>query len=193
MKTPTYLTTVLALVVASLVASPLAAETKTAKSKLLIDFTAPEIEHIGVQVKEIKKYDWASDSWKDKLVTLNKRGLLIDFVTSNGNFLGHKDMKLAQYGFFEVSIVIGNRNKAESFSVVLTDSDGTEALWSLPLAGKPRGVSLTYRLDLAKCDLEQKAGSTPGFNKAKIKHWQVNGNWQPPEIEILIQRFAAAQ
>jgi hypothetical protein len=192
MKIPTHLTTAIAIVAALFVASPLVAETKVAKSKVLIDFTVQDVERNGGEITELKKYSWASDSWKNKLVYVNNRGLLIDFVTSGGNFLGDKDMKLADYGFFEVSVVIGNRNKADSFSIVLTDSDGTEAQWNLPLAGKPRGVSLTYRLDLAKCDLVKTPGSTPGLNKAKIKHWQVAGNWQPPEIEVLLQRFVAA-
>lgn len=192
MKLSTHLATAIALVAALFVAAPLVAGPKVAKSKVLIDFTIQEVERNGGEITELKKYSWISDSWKKKTNYVNNRGLLIDLASSSGNFGGDKDMKLADYGFFEVAVMIGNRNKADSFSIVLTDGDGTEALWSLPLAGKARGVPLTYRLDLAKCDKEQKAGSTPGLNKAKIKHWQVSGNWQPPEIEILLQKFVAA-
>ena len=153
MKFPTYSTSILALAFACCAVLPASAENKEVKRKVLIDFTVQEVERDGVQEKPVRKYSWSSGDWKDKILFLNKRGLLVNFVPSKGNFGGDERMKLAEFNFFEVSIVIGNRNRAQSMQIILVDSDETEARWTLPLAGKPVGRSLLFRLPLDKPDL----------------------------------------
>ncbi len=193
MKLPTSITTILALSLAVFAAIPLSAETKNVKRKLMIDFTIQEVERDGVVAKPVRKYSWSSGDWKDKIQYLNNRGLLVNFVPSKGNFGGDKSMKLTEFNFFEVSVTIGNRNRAQSMQIVLIDSDDTEVKWTLPLAGKPVGTSLTFRLPLDKPDLVEKPGKVAGLDKTKIRKWQVAGNWQAPETEVLIERFMVAE
>lgn len=193
MKNSTYITVVLAMAVALFASPPLAAETNKAKHKELIDFTFQDAERAGIEVRPIKKYSWSSGDWQDKIRYLPKQGLLVPYLGSKGNFGGDKSAKLSEYGFFEVVLTIGNRNKAQSIKIVLIDGDETEAVWMLPLAGKPVGKSLVFRLPLDKPDEEQKPGKTPGFDKAKLRKWQVSGNWQAAEAEVLIERFLAGQ
>lgn len=193
MKLPTSITTILALTLAVFAATPLAAETKNVKRKLMIDFTIQEVERDGAVAKPLTKYSWTSGDWKDKIVYLNKRGLLVNFLPSKGNFGGDKSMKLTEFNFFEVSVTIGNRNRAQNVQIILADSDETEVAWTLPLAGKPVGMSLTFRLPLDKPDLVEKPGKVDGLDKTKIRKWQVKGNWQTPETEVLIERFMVAE
>ena len=193
MRTPTYLKTVLSLIVALAAAAALRADTAGAKHKELIDFSIQEVERNGAELNPIRKYTWTSGAWKDKIRYLPRQGLLVPFVSGKGNFGGDKSAKLAGYGFFEVVLTIGNRNKAQNIRVVLTDSDDTEAVWELPLAGKPAGKSLVFRLPLDKPDREEKPGKKPGLDKEKLRKWQVSGNWQDAEVEVLLERFLAGE
>lgn len=162
------------------------------KAKELIDFTVQEVDHVGSEFKPIKKYDYAYEDWKDKITFLKGRGLLIPAVPGKGVMGGNKDLSLANFNALVVVAVIGNRNEADSIAVTLIDSDGTEATWWLQLAGKPVGTALAFRLDLAKPDQEEKPGKTPGLNKAKIKKWQIKGNWQTAKAEVLLAKLVAS-
>ena len=193
MKTPTYLNTALSLIVALIALAAPRADAAGAKHKELIDFCIQEVERDGAEMRPVRKYTWTSGDWKDKIRFLPKQGLLVPFLGSKGNFGGDKSAKLSEYGFFEVMLVIGNRNKAQNIRVILTDGDDTEAVWELPLAGKPLGQSLVYRLPLDKPDREDKPGKKTGFDKSKLRKWQVSGNWQEAETEVLIERFLAGQ
>ncbi len=193
MKTPTCLNTVLSLIVALLAVAAPRADAAGAKHKSLIDFSSQEVERDGAEMRPIKKYTWTSGDWKDQIRFLPKQGLLVPFLGGKGNFGGDKSAKLSEYGFFEVMLVIGNRNKAQNIRVVLIDGDDTEAVWELPLAGKPLGQSLVYRLPLDKPDRVDKPGKTPGFDKGKLRKWQVSGDWQDARTEVLIERFLAGQ
>ena len=180
----------LALVVAFGAASSLQAA-GPAKPKVLIDFTVQEVSRDGADVRPINKYDYAWDTWTNKIVFLDKRGLLIPFLPGKGCFGGDKQMKLTDYSAVELTAVIGNQNVSTGCAITLIDSDGTEATWDLPLAGKPRGADLVYRLELAKSDRQDKPGKVPGLDKIKIRKWQIKGNWQEPKVEVLFVKLTA--
>lgn len=169
------------------------AETKP-KAKELFDFTTQSVERDGVEtVRVIKKYGYSFGDWQDKIVFVEKRGLLVPYLKSKGGFGGDKQLKLGEFNAIEVLALIGNRNEAAAFGVTLIDADGTEATWNLALAGKPRGADLVYRLELAKCDKEDKPGKAPGLDKTKIKKWQIKGNWQDAKTEVLVAKLTAVE
>lgn len=180
-----------AFALAAFVAAPLQAESAP-KSKTLIDFTVQEFERNGTDMKPLNKYSYTYEGWKDKITYLQSKGLLVPYLPGKGGMGGDKSMNLTDYGFAVLAVVIGNRNEAESFALTLIDADGTEATWYLQLAGKPRGVGIGYRLDLAQPDKEEKPGKTPGLNKAKVKKWQIKGNWQEPKAEVLLVKLEAS-
>ncbi|MBK8478674.1 MAG: hypothetical protein IPL39_21045 [Opitutaceae bacterium] len=180
-----------AFALAALVAAPLQAESEP-KSKTLIDFSVQEIERNGADLKPLKKYGYAYEGWKDKIAYIEGKGLLVPYLPGTGGMGGDKSMNFADYGFAVLAVVIGKRNEAESFALTLIDADGTEATWYLPLGGRPLGAGIGYRLDLAQPDKEEKPGKTPGLNKAKVKKWQIKGNWQESKVEILLVKLAAS-
>lgn len=171
--------------------APLGAATKPAKPKTLLDFTQQDVERNGAEITVNKRYGYSFGEWQGKITFLEDRGLLIPFVVNKGGFGGDKGMKLADYSAVVLVAVIGNRNEATTFGLTLTDADGTEATWYLPLADRPRGAEQLYRLDLARCDQEEKPGGTPGLDKAKIKKWQIKAGWQEKRIEVLVVRLDA--
>ena len=181
---------VYALVFTFLAAVSLQAETKV-KRKPLLDFTVQDVERDGAEVKESKRYGYSFETWNNKIALLEGRGLLIPYLPGKGGCGGDKSMQLTDYSAVELTAVIGNRNEATGFGITLTDADGTEATWNLALAGKPRGAAVVYHLDLAKCDKEDKPGKTPGLDKAKIKKWQIKGNWQEAKAEVLVVKLTA--
>ena len=193
MKTPQSLFGLFVVASALCCGSIAQAETKP-KTKELIDFTRQEVERDGAEnVRVIKKYGYSFGDWQDKIVFLEKRGLLVPYLPGKGGFGGDKQWKLGDFAAIELQTLIGNRNEAAAFGITLTDADGTEATWNLVLAEKPRGVDLVYRLDLAKCDREDKPGKTPGLDKTKIKKWQIKGNWQAEKAEVLVAKLTAVQ
>lgn len=192
MKTPTYLTPILSLIVAVFAATPLAAETRE-PSKVLIDFSVQEVERNGTDMIPLKKYSYSYGDWQDKITYVKPRGLLVPGLPGQGGFGGDKAMKLGEFAFAELVAVIGNQNEAQGIAVTLIDGDGTEATWYLPFGGKPKGAALVFRMNLAQCDKEEKPGKTPGLDKAKIKKWQIKGDWQPAKAEVLLVRLAASK
>lgn len=191
MKTHTYVVSLIASFLVLAAASPLGAAAKPTKPKTLLDFTGQDVERNGAEITVKKRYGYSFGEWQGKVTYLEDRGLLIPFVVNKGGFGGDKSMKLADYSAVELVAVIGNRNEATAFGITLTDSDGTEATWYLPLADRPRGAELLFRLDLACCDKEEKPGGTPGLDKAKIKKWQIKAGWQEKRIEVLVVRLDA--
>lgn len=170
-----------------------AADTKAPKPRTLIDFTREEVEIDGGQPRPIRKYDYAFEAWEKKPVFLEGKGILIPAVPGNGGIGKDDRLGIAKASACELQIVIGNRNAAESFTVSMVDADGTEVSWYLNLKDRPRGMPLTYTLDLAAPDKEDKPGKKPGFDRARVKTWQIKGNWQPAAIEIVLVRLSAVQ
>ncbi|MFT3829045.1 MAG: hypothetical protein QM691_04985 [Opitutaceae bacterium] len=191
MKPPTYVASLMMSLLVLGAVSPLGAATKPTKPKTLLDFREQDVERNGAEITEKKRYGYSFGDWQGKITFLEGRGLLVPFVVNKGGFGGDKSLKLADYNAVELVATIGNRNEATTFGLTLTDADGTEATWYLPLADRPRGAEQIYHLDLARCDKEEKPGGTPGLDKAKIKKWQVKAGWQEKKIELLVVRLDA--
>lgn len=161
------------------------------KTKVLIDFTRQDVEMENGVPKPIKKYDYSFESWANKLVFLDGKGVLIPALPGKGGM--GKDDRLG-IGAAATSCVleyaVGARNESDSFTVSMVDSDGTDVSWYIGIKDKPRGVPLTITLDLAKPDKEDKPGKKPGFDKTKTKTWQIKGNWQDAKIEVVVIRLS---
>lgn len=183
---------VIAIALAAAAAAPASGEDAKPKNKTLLDFTAQDVERDGAELKVNKRYAWASGDWDKKILFLDGRGLLVEQAGGKGNMGGDKQLKLGEYDYAYLIIVIGNRNQAGAIGVKLIDSDGTEARWNFPLAGKPVGTPLVCKMPLAKPDAEEKPGKKPGLDKNRIKQWQITGDWQDAKVEILLVKLGAA-
>lgn len=162
------------------------------KTKVLIDFTKQDVEMENGVPKPIRKYDYSFETWSNKLVFLEGKGVLIPLLPGKGGM--GKDDRLgiganAVSCTFEYAIL--PRNESESITVSMVDSDGTEVSWYIGLKDRPRGVPLSSTLDLTKPDKEDKPGKKPGFDKTKTKTWQIKGNWQDPKVELVLIRLSA--
>ena len=172
--------------------TPSAAEDAKPKNKDMLDFTRQDVERSGAEMTVTKRYDWASGTWDKNIVFLENRGLLVNFVGGKGNIGGTKTMKLTDCDYAYLIIVIGNRNQAKTLNVGLTDADGSEAVWSLPLAGQQIGTPLVCKMSLAKPDRFDKPGKVQGFDKNKIRKWNISGDWQDPKVEVLLVKMGAS-
>ena len=167
-----------------------ATDAKT-KAKTLIDFTKRDVEFDGGSPKPVNKYDYSYEAWDGKLVFLEGKGVLIPALPGNGGMGRDAGLTFGASTAGEIAIAVGNRNEAESFTVSMVDTDGTEVSWYLSLQDKPRGLPISYPLPLDQPSKEEKPGKKPGFNMAKIKTWQIKGNWQPAKLEIILIRLTA--
>lgn len=165
---------------------------KAPKSKTLVDFTREDVERNGADVRQIHRYDFAWNAWEGKLVFLEKRGLLVPALPGDGVFGANSRLSFGPATRAELEVVIGNRNEAESFNFTLVDSDGTQASWSLPLKDQRKGEKLTYHLALESPDRTENSGKKPGLDTARIKKWEIKGNWQPAPLEVLFVRIGTA-
>ncbi len=188
MKTNKLFCSLLALVSTVCAVSSLHAEAKP-KIKDIVDFRQQSVERDGAEMRPIKKYGYAFGDWDKKVIYLEGRGLLVQAPGGKGGFGGDKSMKFKPGQELALEVVLGNQNRSAGFSLALTDADGTEASWNLALGGKPVGTGLIFRINLAKCDKEDKPGKVPGLDIAKIKKWQVRGNWQSDFNELLVARM----
>lgn len=172
-------------------ATPAAVENAKVKSKDLIDFTHQDVDRDGTEVSVKNRYEWASGTWDKHLLFLEKRGLLVNFVDGKGNFGGDKSWKLADCDFAYLIVIIGSRNQAKTIKVGMTDADGSQVTWNVPLAGQPIGTPLVCKMPLAKPDHFEKPGKVEGLDKAKIRKWTISGDWQDAKVEVLIVKLGA--
>ena len=86
----------------------------------------------------------------------------------------------------DLRIIVGNANRAGAISFGLTDKDGTEQTWQVPIAQLPKGSDQRVRLDLTKPSSEQKPGTTPGMDLKKLSVWQVRGDYTDANVEVLL-------
>lgn len=179
----------LAVLLVALAAIPAAQADSQPKVKSLIDFRQRTVERDGASMREVNKYGYAYGDWDKKIIFLEGRGLLVQAPGGQGGFGGDKSIKIKPGQVLALEVVIGNQNKAAGFGVNLTDADGTEQSWNLPLAGNQSGVGLVYQINLGKCDRESKPGSKPGLDTTRIKKWQIQGNWQKDFSELLVVQW----
>jgi hypothetical protein len=155
------------------------------KPTILIDFTDSHREMNGTVSHE---YEYTFGDWGDgHVIDLNGKGTLIQAASGKGGLGENKTaVRLNRSSAIDFIYVIGNANKAASINFAVTDNDGTEFQWTIPLAGKPAGQMLLQHLDLSKPDSTPNAGKTAGLDRKHIASWQVRGDYQAPPTEVLL-------
>jgi hypothetical protein len=160
------------------------------KDIVLIDFVHTPRKADGTHERG---YEYSFGDWQmDKAITqVFRQGLIINLAGSKGGMGENSGLDFRKHTRARISFVIGNRNKAESFSFSLSDSDGTDQAWDIPLKDLGKGTELNQLIDLTKPAREDKPGKKPGLDLKKLKTWQIKGNYQEASIELLIKKVTA--
>jgi hypothetical protein len=156
-----------------------------AKEEVLLDF-----KHVTRDPDRTvyKCYQYTFGDWGSrKVIDLLGRGALVQASSGKGGLGENKTLvRFDKTPVVDLHFIIGNANQAKAISFSLTDKDGTEQTWQIPLAGLPPGTDQRARLDLNKSSIEQKPGTTPGMDLRKILTWQVRGDYTDPKVEVLL-------
>lgn len=155
------------------------------KPKILIDFTDSHRELDGAV---FHAYEYAYNDWGDRhVIDMPGKGALVQAPSGKGGLGENKTLvKFDRTSGLDFIYLIGNANKAAAINFAMTDDDGTEFQWTIPLSGKPTGHPLVQHFDLAKPDNQPNAGKIPGMNLKRITSWQVRGDFQEPKVEVLL-------
>jgi hypothetical protein len=161
----------------------------SAKEEVHLDFK--EIKRDSPTSPLIKCYQYSFGDWGDgKVIDLKGRGALVQAPTGKGGLGENSTMlRLDKTPQVDLEVIIGNANQATAISFGLTDKDGTEQTWQVPIEGRPRGTPQRIRLDLTKPSSEQKPGKTPGMDLKKLSVWQVRGDYSDRKVEVLLVRL----
>lgn len=156
--------------------------------EVLLDFSHISRDPDGTMYK---CYQYTYGAWGDgKVKDLKGRGALIQASSGQGGLGENKTMlKLRKTPVVELHYIIGNANQANIINFSLTDKDGTEQAWSVPLGGLTKGANQKLRLDLAAPGSEQKPGKTPGLDLNKLETWQIRGDWGTAPVEVLLVKL----
>lgn len=167
-----------------------AALAASAKETVLINFADSRKDPDGTV---FRVYEYTFQAWGDGRVQDIRGGGALVRAPSGLGGLGENrtGVRFDRTPAVELVYIIGTGNRANSITFALTDRDGTEHQWSVPLAGKPPGVEHRQRIELARRDSEQKPGRTPGLDLKKIASWQVRGDYQPAPVEVMLLRVVA--
>ena len=160
-----------------------------AKEVELIDFRKIVRDPDGTT---FKCYEYTFGDWDGgKVMNLQGRGVLVQAPSGKGGLGENKTgVRFDQTPLLDLYIVIGNANPAKAINFDLTDKDGTEQTWQIPLEGLPKGTDQHIRLDLTKPSSEQKPGKTPGMDLKKVMKWQIRGDYSDLKVEVLLVRLA---
>ncbi|MDQ5977110.1 MAG: hypothetical protein QG602_82 [Verrucomicrobiota bacterium] len=171
----------------------LSALTLSAKEEVHLDFT--HITRDSPEGPAFKAYQFTYGDWGNgKVIDLKGRGALIQAPGGKGGLGENSTMlKLHKTPVIDLHFVIGNNNQAGSLNFSLTDRDGTEQSWSVPLSGLAKGADQRLRLDLTKPGSEQKPGKKPGMDLAKLSSWQVRGDWGAAAVEVLLVKVVSVK
>ena len=159
-----------------------------AKEVELLDFRKVNRDPDGTI---FKCYEYTFGDWGDgKVIDLRGRGALVQAPSGKGGLGENKTLvRFDQTPLVDLYFVIGNANLAKAISFGLTDKDGTEQTWQIPIDGLPKGANQHVRLDLTKPSSEQKPGKTPGMDLKKILTLQLRGDYTDPKVEVLLVRL----
>lgn len=135
-----------------------------------------------------KCYQYTYGDWGDKrVIDLRGRGALIQAPSGKGGLGENKTLvRFDKTPVVELILIIGNANSANAISFGLTDKDGTEQTWQIPLASLPKGIEQRIRLDLRTSSSEQKPGDKPGMDLRRLSSWQVRGDYTDLNVEVLL-------
>jgi hypothetical protein len=164
--------------------------TLSAKDEVLLDFTEINRDPDGTI---FKCYQYTFGDWGGgKVIDLRGRGALIQAAGGKGGLGENKTLlKLKKTPVVHLYYVIGNANQAGAINFSLTDKDGTEQSWRVPLADLPKGTRQRLRLDLTTPGNEEKPGKTPGLDLNRLASWQIRGDWGSVPVEVLVEKLVA--
>jgi len=160
-----------------------------AKAEVLLDFKHFTRDPNGTTYKcyQYTFGDWGTVSGKARVTDLKGQGALVQAPSGKGGLGENKTLlRLDKTPQVDLYFIIGNANKATAVSFGLTDKDGTEQTWQIPIGGLPKGTDQKVRLDLTKASSEQKPGKTPGMDLKKLLTWQIRGDFTDPKVEVLL-------
>lgn len=159
-----------------------------AKEVDLLDFRKINRDPDGTT---FKCYQFTYGDWGEgKVIDLRGKGALVKAPSGKGGMGENKTLiRFDQTPVVDLYFVIGNANQAKAISFSLTDKDGTEQTWQIPIDTLPKGKDLQVRLDLTKCSSQQQPGKTPGMDLKKISSWQFRGDYTDPKVEVLLVRL----
>lgn len=175
----------------SAAAALLLAASVQAKEEVLLDFTRVTRDSPNGPIMKCYQYtfgDWGGG----KVIDLKGRGALVQAPGGKGGLGENKTMlQLHKTPTIEIVYLIGNANQTGALNFSLTDRDGTEQSWQIPITGLAKGVEQRLRLDLTKPGSEQKPGKTPGLDLKKLETWQIRGDWGGAKVEVLLIKVTA--
>jgi hypothetical protein len=163
----------------------LSAPFASAKDEVVIDFKSIRRDPDNTIYK---CYEYTFGDWGNgKVIGLKGRGALVQASSNKGGLGENKTLvRFDKTPQVDVLFVVGNANQAKAISFGLTDRDGTEQTWQIPLAGLPPGTDQRVRLDLTKASSEQKPGATPGMDLKRLSSWQMRGDYTDAKVEVLL-------
>jgi hypothetical protein len=161
-----------------------------AKEETLLDFKSVHRDRDG---PVFKCYEYTFEAWGNKkVIDLPGKGALVQAPSGRGGIGENKSMiRFDKTPLVNLYFIIGNANKAHAINFALTDKDGTEQQWTIPIGSLPKGSLQKFPLDLTKPTNELKPGKTPGLDLHKIGVWQIRGDYTEPNVEVLLDRLAA--
>jgi hypothetical protein len=164
--------------------------TLAAKDEVLLDFMHVNRDPDGTI---FKCYQYTFGEWGGgKVIDLRGRGALIQAPGGKGGLGENKTLlKLKKTPVVHLVYLVGNANQARAINFSLTDKDGTEQSWAVPLADLPKGTEQRLRLDLSSPGSEQKPGKTPGLDLGRLESWQIRGDWGSSPVEVLVIKLVA--
>lgn len=156
-----------------------------AKEEVLLDFKNFSRDPDGTIYK---CYAYTFQDWGNgKVHDVKGEGAWVKAASGRGGLGENKTMlRLDKTPLVDLILVIGNGNKATALSFGLTDKDGTEQTWQIPIGGLPKGSFQKVRLDLNQASSEQKPGKKPGMDLKKLETWQVRGDFTDPKVDVLL-------
>ncbi len=156
-----------------------------AKEEVLLDFKYVRRDPDGTT---FKCYEYTYGDWgAGKVINLRDKGALIQAPSGKGGLGENKTLiRFDKTPLVDLHFIIGNANQAKAISFSLTDKDGTEQIWLIPIGSLPPGTNQHIRLDLTKSSSEQKPGKTPGIDLKKVLTWQVRGDYSDLKVEVLL-------
>jgi hypothetical protein len=161
----------------------------SAKEEVLLDFKSVHRDRDG---PVFKCYQYTFEAWGGKKVMdLPGKGALVQAPSGKGGIGENKSLiRFDKTPKLNLYFIIGNANKANAINFSLTDKDGTEQSWAIPLASLPKGSPQKFPIDLTKPTAEAKPGKTPGLDLKKIGTWQIRGDYSDLNVEVLIDRLS---
>jgi hypothetical protein len=166
------------------------------RGKVLLDFTDSRRDReVTGHESVIHCYDYQWGDWdKGRVIDKRRVGALIKAPTSSGQLGDGKTMVVfGRTPAAELDYVVGPGNQGKNLSFRLTDNDGTEAEWTIPLEGKTANILTSVRFEYAHPNNISKEGKIPGLDLQHIAGWEIHGDWSKSPVEVILVKLVSAQ